>query len=435
MTVRSFLLALAANRKLGVGAAAVALLCCLTTPASAVRFHTTDGSIDGSLAVGLDTPSTPTFGFTTFLMMENNLRIKFDDTSSTASFPNNDWSLEANESSNGGRNAFFLRDCGVSSQGNCSGNAVFTVEAGARNNALYVEDDGDIGIGTSTPAVDVHIQTGNTPTLRLAQDGSSGFTPQTWDVAGNETNFFIRDATNGSTLPFRIRPGAPTSTIDVAANGNVGINTASPSDKVHIRDTSAAVANVLIEDTANNAGFSFLADSSGSAHAWTIVATTTNDIAFREDGTSSLEHMTIQSGGEVGINNRFPTHPLEVGEDNTDGNGAHVTVGGVWTDGSSREFKENIMEVGADEAQQVVMNLNPVKYNYKVEPGEQYVGFIAEDVPELVATSTRKHLAPMDIVSVVTKVVQDQQRTIDEQQATIQKLQQRLEQVESQMQD
>jgi hypothetical protein len=40
-------------------------------------------------------------------------------------------------------------------------------------------------------------------------------------VAGNESNFFVRDATNGNTLPFRIRPGAPTSSIDVGADGNV----------------------------------------------------------------------------------------------------------------------------------------------------------------------------------------------------------------------
>jgi hypothetical protein len=43
----------------------------------------------------------------------------------------------------------------------------------------------------------------------LEQNGSSGFTPQTWDLAGNEANFFIRDVTNGSKLPFRIRPNTP----------------------------------------------------------------------------------------------------------------------------------------------------------------------------------------------------------------------------------
>jgi hypothetical protein len=60
----------------------------------------------------------------------------------------------------------------------------------------------------------------DTPGIRLAQAGGS-FGTQTWDVAGNEANFFVRDTTNGSTLPFRIRPGAPTSSIDVGANGNI----------------------------------------------------------------------------------------------------------------------------------------------------------------------------------------------------------------------
>jgi hypothetical protein len=60
----------------------------------------------------------------------------------------------------------------------------------------------------------------NTPGVRFAQSGGP-FGTQTWDVAGNEANFFIRDTTNGSTLPFRIRPGAPTSSIDISANGNV----------------------------------------------------------------------------------------------------------------------------------------------------------------------------------------------------------------------
>jgi Collagen triple helix repeat (20 copies) len=60
----------------------------------------------------------------------------------------------------------------------------------------------------------------NTPGIRLMESGGS-FGNQTWDVEGNESNFFIRDTTNGSTLPFRIRPGAPTSGFDMGANGNI----------------------------------------------------------------------------------------------------------------------------------------------------------------------------------------------------------------------
>ena len=69
---------------------------------------------------------------------------------------------------------------------------------------------GRIGFGTATPVLDLHVVSGNTPALRLEQDGSSGFTAQTWDVAGNEAVFFIRDVTSGSRLPFKIQPGAPT---------------------------------------------------------------------------------------------------------------------------------------------------------------------------------------------------------------------------------
>ena len=83
-------------------------------------------------------------------------------------------------------------------------------------------------MGTSNPVLDLHIVTGNTPALRLEQDGSSGFTAQTWDVAANETNFFIRDATNGSALPLRIRPGAPSNSLFVKEGGNIGMGTSSP---------------------------------------------------------------------------------------------------------------------------------------------------------------------------------------------------------------
>jgi hypothetical protein len=42
-----------------------------------------------------------------------------------------------------------------------------------------------------------------------------------------------------------------------------------------------------------------------------------------------------------------------------------------------------------------------------VDKDEKHVGFIAEDVPELVAMKDRKSLSPMDIVAVLTKVVQE----------------------------
>ncbi len=183
--------------------------------------------VQGSACIGLDCVNGESFGFDTLRLKENNLRIRFDDTSSSASFPNNDWQLIANESSNGGLNKFSIEDA-------TAGRTPFTIEAGAPTHSLYVDDIGRVGLGTSAPAFELHIADGDTPAVRLEQDGTSGFTPQTWDMAGNEANFFIRDATNGSRLPFRIRPGAPTDSLHILASGDVGIGTASPMEKLHV---------------------------------------------------------------------------------------------------------------------------------------------------------------------------------------------------------
>jgi hypothetical protein len=58
--------------------------------------------------------------------------------------------------------------------------------------------------------------------------------------------------------------------------------------------------------------------------------------------------------------------------------------------------------------------LQPVQFRYKTDPEENHVGFIAEDVPHLVASTDRKGMSAMDVVAVLTKVVQDQQKTIAE---------------------
>lgn len=75
--------------------------------------------------------------------------------------------------------------------------------------------------GEEMPSLKIYEKSNDTPGIRLLQTGLGGFTPQTWDIAGNEANFFIRDVTNSSRLPFRIRPGAPTSSIDITATGDV----------------------------------------------------------------------------------------------------------------------------------------------------------------------------------------------------------------------
>jgi hypothetical protein len=92
---------------------------------------------------------------------------------------------------------------------------------------------------------------------------------------------------------------------------------------------------------------------------------------------------------------------------------------GTWNPASSRELKENIKDLTVDDAMEALVGLNPVTYNYKTDKDEPRVGFIAEDVPELVAMRGRKTLGTVDIVSVLTKVIQEQQKSLKEQQESI----------------
>ena len=102
-----------------------------------------------------------------------------------------------------------------------AGTSPLYIEAGAGNNALYIDSSGgNVGMGTSTPVVELHVTDGDSPTLRLEQNGSNGWTPQIWDVAGNETNFFVRDVTNSSKLPFKIKPGAPDNSLFIKGDGS-----------------------------------------------------------------------------------------------------------------------------------------------------------------------------------------------------------------------
>jgi len=248
--------------------------------------------VDGSACIGQDCVNGESFGFDTLRLKENNLRIKFQDTSSSASFPTNDWQITANDSSNGGANKFSIDDID-------GGRTPFTIEAASPSNSLYVDSSSRIGFGTSTPVTDLLVVSGNTPTLRLEQDGSSGFGAQTWDVAGNEANFFIRDASNDSTLPLRIFPGAPSNALTIeATTGDVGMGTTSPDDALDIESTSGGVALRL-----TNASGAWRFNQNGAGRLNIIREDgTPNDVLQLDPGANdNLLQLGVGGAGEVDI--------------------------------------------------------------------------------------------------------------------------------------
>ena len=192
---------------------------------------------------------------------------------------------------------------------------------------------------------------------------------------------------------------------DVARGGNsqifddgnfVGIGTTEPAQRLEVNGSiqiharNSSVAGLMITQSSGDTGYIL----HNRASTMTI-------------GAGSVDRITIDRNGNVGFGVTRPTHPIEMAS------GAYVSAGGVWTNSSSRERKEAIAALSVEDALQALADLQPVQFRYKNDATETYVGFIAEDVPALVAMENRQSLSPMDIVAVLTKVLQHQQQRID----------------------
>jgi hypothetical protein len=250
--------------------------------------------VQGSVCIGTDCVNNESFGFDTLRLKENNTRITFTDTSTSAGFANNVWTLTANDSASGGANKFSIDDV-------TGAKTPFTVIAGAPTNSLFLNNLGKLGLRTATPGLDIHMNTSDTPAVRFEQNSSGGFTAQTWDIGANEANFFVRDLTGGSRLPFRIRPGAPTSSIDIAGSGNVGIGIASPAFKL---DVAGAV---------NATSFSLNGTPFTPTSFNSTTGTTTGQIAKWTDNAGTLANSVIsEANGNVGVGTANPGQKFEV---------------------------------------------------------------------------------------------------------------------------
>ena len=183
---------------------------------------------------------------------------------------------------------------------------------------------------------------------------------------------------------------------------NVGIGTTEPKQRlevngsIQIHERNSSVAGLMITQSSGETGY--------------IMHNLASTLTI---GAGSVDRITVDSSGNVGIGQPRPSQPLEMAS------GAHVTAGGVWTNKSSRQDKENIADLTSEEALAVLVALEPVRFNYKADADDDYVGFIAEDVPDMVASKDRTGLSAMDIVAVLTKVVQAQQQRIDELEARL----------------
>ena len=168
-------------------------------------------------------------------------------------------------------------------------------EGGAE--AMRIDSSGNVGIGTSpSRKLDVNGVAGATYLMLTSNTASAPAADAAITRPADGTLGLITNSTE------RLR---------IDSSGNVGIGTSSPSGKLHVN------GQTYIQGTVSGglASSTLIANASGQAQFWGLGpdVSTTGSMAFvvsRSNLTSSLQALTIDSNGRVGIGSTSPARQL-----------------------------------------------------------------------------------------------------------------------------
>ncbi len=275
----------------------------------------------------------------------------------------------------------------VSANGTTGGSAfLVSSDDGADGDLFKVTEGGKIGIGTTSPSAMLHLlvpyEAGGAAAIIGDRDCSA---------AGICSIAMGRNTTAAGDNATAIGHGA------IADNEEVSV-------AIGEYTTASGFASMALG--AYTAATGHHSTSMGSY----ITAQGNYTVGIGLDSTArtiSQSNTMAVMGGNVGIGTTSPAYKLEV----SDGSAPNAYCdGNTWYDASSREAKENIRDLTTEDALSALFQLRPTRFNYKSSNSDENLGFIAEEVPDLVADMDRKGLSAMDITAVLTKVVQKQQR-------------------------
>lgn len=292
-----------------------------------------------------------------------------------------------------------------------------------------VQINGQLSLNSIGLVQEIDINSGTNPGIAFQQTAPAF----RWELYANESHWILHAKERGDYFPILVQ--APASFVDddrigvrVGPNGNFGIHlpydySATPQAHLHIGGTAtedlfAGIGPSPGSGPALNFGYSGASFGRGSGffNVRPDGAATAPNPSIRF-ATGNVQRLIVDNEGFIGIGTDVsalnPDSPIH------HTSGARLTVGGTWQNASSRRLKHDITDLTSASARDAVERLRPVTFAYDADPDEKHVGFVAEEVPDLVASKDRTSLSPMDIVAVLTKVAQDQRRTIESQGRTL----------------
>ena len=187
----------------------------------------------------------------------------------------------------------------------------------------------------------------------------------------------------------------------VRAQGGVGINTAAPGATLHVRGPgeadsppvahfeSSLATTIAITSSLTSGGAIVFGDTDGShtrlatAPDGRFSVSTRNGILLRSDSLSNDHTLFLAQGGRLSLarggNAPDADNALQVGLNTSNGNGAHLTNTGVWTNASSRSFKHAFEAIDPLTVLERVVSLPVMRWSYRGQEAVRHIGPTAED--------------------------------------------------------
>lgn len=217
----------------------------------------------------------------------------------------------------------------------------------------------------------------------------------------------LGSATDTTTQPmvFAVVNEAPESALYLSAGGDIGLATGTPAADLHIsRSSASASIRAQAGPDPSNTEAQVQAGEGG-----VILGSVTDHPLVLTAGDA---YATITAAGQLSMSNGG-------------------SYDGTWNSASRRSLKRDITPLGNDEALGALLGLVPVTYRYRSRPAHRRVGYIAEDVPALVASPRRENISEMDMTAVLTGVIKRQRAVLAVQEQELLWLLERLEELEN----